>query len=70
MLQFQGNLSPGSSLVRYFPEPLAVATPPSQLQQDPGVRVCIKNALAAVGLGKKGRVDVFSDQRCAAKNRQ
>lgn len=69
MLQLQDNPSSGPSLViRHFPEPLAVATPPTDLQQDLGLRVHIENALAAVGLGKKGRVGVLSHQGCEAKN--
>lgn len=50
------TLDPGSSslLVRGFPEPFAVATPPADLQQGLGLRVHVENALASVGLGKKG----------------
>lgn len=69
MLQFEDNPSSGLSLVvRHFPEPLAVAAPPTDLQQDLGPRVHIENALAAVGLGKKGRVGVLSHQWCEAKD--
>lgn len=43
-------------VVRRLPEPLAVETPPTDRQQDLSLGVHIENALAAVGLGKKGRV--------------
>ena len=52
-----GGRAPGSSslLVRDFPEPFAVGSPPTDLQQDLGLGVHVENALAAGSLGKKGR---------------
>lgn len=42
-------------VLRDFPEPLAVATPPTAFQQDLGLGVHIQNALLALGLWRKGR---------------
>lgn len=56
--------SGGSSLiVRDFPEPFAVARPPTDLQQGLGFRVRVQDALVALGLEKRReeRVGVFHD---------
>lgn len=59
----QGGLAPAqegrgggaSSRIRGFPEPLAMATPPTDFQQGLGLRVRVQNTLVALGLGKEGR---------------
>lgn len=44
-----------SLILRDVPEPFAVATPPADFQQGLGLGVHVQDALAALGLGKKGR---------------
>lgn len=54
-----------SLVLRHLPEPFAVANPPTDFQQGLGRRVHVQNALGVLGLGKKGRMGVFSDQNQA-----
>ena len=57
VLWLQGGLrwgtSPSSLLIGDLPEPFAVAAPPTDFQQGPGLGVDVQNAPGFLGLGKK-----------------